>query len=210
MTDKNDENGKAFFTCKECGSNNIEVVHSWETITHYRESVPCGCEVPNRYAYQRIYRKTLESYRCGWLSDYHCVEDWDRPDSIDGDTEDDQKDTLCEKCLDDALYDQSLTETEELENRRLPGTDTWEVRCGGCRRELEFGWESPDLGGRIFPVECDDFDPDKLYPEPRYEEAWKERGWWSTNSIENGPEADDNANKGSDSMHAAGSKQERG
>lgn len=49
--------------------------------------------------------------------------------------------------------------------------------CAGCDREIEFGWSAPNRGGGIFPVECADFSPKGLWPEPRYLDAWQQRGW---------------------------------
>ena len=49
-----------------------------------------------------------------------------------------------------------------------PGNDRFFVNCASCDREIEFGWESPNWGGRIFPVECSDFIPEKIWPKPRY------------------------------------------
>ena len=51
------------------------------------------------------------------------------------------------------------------------------VRCGGCRREIEFGWSHPERAGRIWPAECSDFNPWKGVPEPRFTESWHKKGW---------------------------------
>jgi hypothetical protein len=51
------------------------------------------------------------------------------------------------------------------------------VRCHRCDREVEFGWSHPDRGGRIWPVECVDFNPWLSWPESRYVESWHTKGW---------------------------------
>ena len=54
------------------------------------------------------------------------------------------------------------------------------VHCDGCDREIEFGWSHPDRGGRIWPVECEGFNPWKSWPDPRFKESWTKK---NTNSL---------------------------
>jgi hypothetical protein len=63
----------------------------------------------------------------------------------------------------------------ELEDN--PGNDKFYVNCAGCDREIEFGWSQPNRGGGIFPVECSDFNPEGIWPEPRYLDSWQKKGW---------------------------------
>ena len=51
------------------------------------------------------------------------------------------------------------------------------VVCDKCGHEIEFGWSHADRGGRVWPVECSDHNPGLSFPEERFEEAWKRRGW---------------------------------
>jgi hypothetical protein len=51
------------------------------------------------------------------------------------------------------------------------------VNCANCDREIEFGWSQPNRGGGIFPVECSDFTPGKIWPEPRFLDSWRQKGW---------------------------------
>ena len=59
-------------------------------------------------------------------------------------------------------------EYEIYEPEENPGNDEFYVNCAGCDRAIEFGWSQPNRGGRIFPVECSDFMPGNIWPEPRY------------------------------------------
>ena len=52
------------------------------------------------------------------------------------------------------------------------GNDSFYVNCAGCDREIEFGWSRPDRDGGIFPMECSDFIPEEIWPEPRYLDSW--------------------------------------
>lgn len=66
---------------------------------------------------------------------------------------------------------------EVFESEDNPGNDKFYVNCAGCDREIEFGWSESNRGGGIFPVECSDFIPGKIWPEPRYLDSWQKKGW---------------------------------
>jgi len=66
---------------------------------------------------------------------------------------------------------------EILEPESDTGSDKYFVNCAGCDREVEFGWSKLNRGGLIFPVECSDFNPDGLWPEPRYLDSWHKKHW---------------------------------
>jgi hypothetical protein len=68
-------------------------------------------------------------------------------------------------------------EYEIYEPEDNPGNDKFFVNCASCDREIEFGWLQPNRGGGIFPVECSDFIPGTIWPEPRYLDSWKQKGW---------------------------------
>lgn len=78
--------------------------------------------------------------------------------------------------------DISSSEPEEYEiyePEYNPGNDKFYVNCASCDREIEFGWSQSNRGGCIFPVECSDFIPGKYWPEPRYLDSWRQKGWLS-------------------------------
>ena len=66
---------------------------------------------------------------------------------------------------------------EMFESQSNPGNDKFYVNCADCDREIEFGWSQPNRGGRIYPVECSDFLPENVWPDPKYVELWQGRGW---------------------------------
>jgi hypothetical protein len=68
-------------------------------------------------------------------------------------------------------------EYEIYESEDNPGNDQLYVNCAGCDREIEFGWSQANHGGGIFPVECSDFIPGEIWPEPRYLESWHQKHW---------------------------------
>jgi hypothetical protein len=68
-------------------------------------------------------------------------------------------------------------EYEIFEPHRNPGNDKFYVNCTNCDREIEFGWSQPKRGGGIFPAECSDFNPEEIWPEPRYLDSWQKKGW---------------------------------
>ncbi|MFL6283546.1 MAG: hypothetical protein ACJ74Q_10445 [Pyrinomonadaceae bacterium] len=112
--------------------------------------------------------------RVGDLDEEHRVPTWEEPEKIDaGEPEEDESETLCVVCVAEAEESDWRLEDDGSE------TDEEEffVRCGGCHREIEFGWSHPDRGGRFWPVDASDFNPWKSWPEPRYVESWRAKGW---------------------------------
>ena len=76
--------------------------------------------------------------------------------------------------------DDSATEPEEYEMHEAQTSresDEFFVNCADCDREIEFGWSEPDRRGLISPVEFSDFDPLETWPDPKYADAWEQRGW---------------------------------
>ena len=74
-------------------------------------------------------------------------------------------------------------EYEIYEPEDNPGNDKFFVNCASCDREIEFGWAQPNRVGGIFPVECSDFNPGEIWPEPRYLDSWQQKGWLSTGKV---------------------------
>ncbi len=63
-------------------------------------------------------------------------------------------------------------------------SDEFFINCGNCDREIEFGWSEPDRRGLILPVEFSDFNPRESWPDPKYVDAWQQRGWLRTGHIQ--------------------------
>jgi hypothetical protein len=145
------------FTCTECGDHELIVTHIW--------IIKAG---ENREHW----------LKWGPLKDDHHW-DFEFKEMAEECTEDE-----VERC-DFGEFEQndSTSEPEEYETHET-GTDRDEdvffVNCGRCDRELEFGWSQKDCRGLIFPVELSDFLPSNCWPNPKYLDTWKRKGWLQT------------------------------
>ena len=153
------------FSCKECGSNEVLVYHNYDLIRDYIEV--------NRDELV-VYEKRITEYWEEWgpLDETHR---WEYEDSEKTGSDDELLDyySVDEDDLEEYL------EAAEAEIIIEVDEDSHEffVLCAGCEREIEFGWSHPDRGGRIWPAESSDFNPWKSWPEPRYRESWRIKGW---------------------------------
>jgi len=153
-TTMNDEKPLAF-TCKTCGIHNLNVFRFWTILAgpdteNWQEWGPLDAD--HRWHFE--FKKKLEKADTG--------EQWD----------------FAEYARDLSSSGPEAYEIHEPESN--PGNDRFYVNCAGCDREIEFGWSQSNRGGRIFPVECADFNPKGIWPEPRYLNAWQQRGWLKT------------------------------
>ena len=148
------DNNLYTFTCKSCGSHNLIVTHVW--------SILAGI---NSERWQEW----------GPLKDNHHWQ-YEFKEKI----EENEDNEVQRGDLGDYQEDDSATEAEDYEvfepetNRE---SDEFFVNCGNCDREIEFGWSQPDRRGLIFPVEFPDFNPIEIWPDPKYVDAWQQRGW---------------------------------
>lgn len=143
------------FTCKTCGGHSINVFRSWTILAgpdseSWQEWGPLEANHLWRFEFKKKIEKDDE------------VEGWD----------------FAEYAKDDSSSKPEEYEVYEPEDN--PGNDEFYVNCASCDREIEFGWSQPNRGGRIFPVECSDFVPDGIWPEPRYLDSWQQKGWLKT------------------------------
>lgn len=160
-----EELGDMEFTCKNCGRNKLIVLDKYSTITRF----------------ERVSKEDLKIYhgqlieeweRTGELGDDHRIK-WDgSPVRFGSEEEINDWDNINQNDLQEI-------DVEESYQERTLDEETWEVYvlCGGCNREIEFGWSHENRGGRIWPAECPDHKPYKSFPEPRYIESWREKGW---------------------------------
>ena len=145
------------FTCKTCGGHNLTVTRVWNILAgpiseRWQEWGPL--EADHLWHYE--YKEKIEQ---------------------ESDNEEERED------LRELAEDDSASEPEEyeiFEPEDNPESDEFFVNCAGCDREIEFGWSQPDRGGRIFPVECSDFIPGEIWPEPRYLDSWQQKHWLRT------------------------------
>ena len=169
------------FTCKECASHALVVVHEYTETQHYEVTLECKCgTASDGIAARRLYHTAATCRTEGYLDEDHRGEEESDPEEIeDLGEEEDEYELFCDKCVTNAAdSDWNVTKQEYKVD-----DDEFYVYCGGCEplREIEFGWSHPGRGGRIWPVECTDFNPFKSCPELRYIKAWLEKGWISPN-----------------------------
>lgn len=171
------------FTCSDCGEH-IQVVERVSTILHWRETVvPCHCEGGGRiaglfmdvWAQKQIERGVLDNSHRWQVTETEAMEDEPPGNGTFMLT--------CPRCYcDPHNYHKDengigILDTVDYGVQSRTSEIEYFVRCAGCLRELEFGWSHPGRIGPVWPCENGDFDPCDVWPEPRYAQAWKERGW---------------------------------
>jgi hypothetical protein len=147
------------FTCETCGGHKLIVTHVWTILAG-----------PNSESWQEW--GPLEANH---LWHYEFKEKMEQDKDEEGEVE---RGDFGEFLEDDS--DSEPEEYEIFEQESDLESDEFYVNCAGCDREIEFGWSGPDRGGRIFPVECSDFIPREVWPEPRYLDSWQQKHWLRT------------------------------
>jgi hypothetical protein len=144
------------FTCKTCGDHRLTVSRIWLTLAGPgRERWQEWGPLKGNHLWQFKFREKIEKEIDQNKDDE--VRRWD----FGGYTE-----------------DSSSSKPEEnkiFKQESYPVGDKFYVNCAGCEREIEFGWSQPNRGGRIYPVECSDFIPGNVWPDPKYADVWKQR-----------------------------------
>ena len=148
------------FTCKKCGSHELIVTHLW--------SILAG---PDSESWQE-WGPLEADHR--WHYDFKEQIEKEEDDEV-------ERGDFGEFAEDDS--DSEPEEYEMLERDDDPESDEFYVNCAGCDREIEFGWSQPDRDGRIFPVDCSDFVPLQIWPDPKYVDVWQQRGWLRTGNV---------------------------
>jgi len=163
------------FTCKDCESHELSVVWQEDRKFYCKEELECfdNCsnlgELAAVVEYQRIDR-----YKCwGPLDEDHHFTQEDE-EKIETLSENENVQIFCEDCHEAADPRQWNFHEESDDSDNEYG---FFLYCDGCDREIEFGWSHPNRGGRIWPAECEDFNPWKCWPEPRYKEKWAKKNW---------------------------------
>ncbi len=157
----NDTTQPRRFTCKTCGGHELIVTHIWNILAGN-----------NSERWQEW----------GPLKDNHHWH-YEFEEKIEKNADDEvQRGDFGEFQEDDSETEPEEYETYESETSRE--SDEFFVSCGNCDREIEFGWSQPDRRGLIMPVEFLDFNPVKSWPDPKYVDAWQQRGWLQTGHIQ--------------------------
>ena len=149
------------FTCKTCGGHKLTVSHVWTILAG-----------PESESWQEW--GPLEANHF-WRFEFKEKVEEDEDDEV-------ERGDFGEFAEDDSAS--KPEEYEKFEQESDPESDEFYVNCASCDREIEFGWSEPNRGGRIFPVECSDFIPGEIWPEPRYLNSWQQKHWLSTGKEE--------------------------
>ncbi len=172
------EDEVAFFKCKHCGSRTLLFTYLVHVCTRYESTLACQCGKDDQAASRRE-QVTTRQEESGYVTkDRHVqVEDSEILEEIDRDVEDEQ--VTCTKCYEEYGHEVHLWEEIcEPEVDRDDDAGDLTIRCGGCDREIEFGYSHPNKQGCIFLGEDDSaFDPLRTFPDPKYMEKWRARGW---------------------------------
>jgi hypothetical protein len=165
----------SLFRCRDCGADELVVEHRYDLIHTYSVSIPCTCE--GEHGTASFSRRT---FRVPWREwgplgeDHH----WSYEDNEEGEKGEEDElefEAACFPCSVVAGDGEAEIATEETQVDEE--SHEFFVFCGGCGREIEFGWSHPDRGGRIWPAEANDFNPWKSWPEPRFVDSWREKNW---------------------------------
>jgi hypothetical protein len=146
------------FTCKTCGGHGLTVSRVWfvlagSSIEGWQEWGPLKGNHFWQFKFKEKIEKETNKHKDDKVSRWEFGKD--------------TKDSSSSKPGENKLFEQESS----------PAGHKFYVHCAGCDREIEFGWSHPNRGGRIFPVECSDFLPEEVWPDPKYVEVWRQRGW---------------------------------
>lgn len=146
------------FTCKTCGGHELTVSRVWNILAGPEsESWQEWGPLKANHLWQFKFREKIEK-------------------EIDQNKDDEgRRWDFGEYTKDNSSSKPEVYEIFEPEDN--PGNDKFYVNCANCDREIEFGWSGPNRSGGIFPVECSDFVPGEIWPEPRYLESWHQKHW---------------------------------
>ncbi len=142
------------FTCSNCGGHEAVVSRVW--------SIQAGTDSETWKEWGKL------------KDDHHWAFEFE--EKIEANEDDEvQAGDFGEFQEDDSETEAEEYETHETETNRE--SDEFFVNCGDCDREIEFGWSEADRRGLIWPIEFSDFDPMQSWPDPKYVDAWEQRGW---------------------------------
>jgi hypothetical protein len=172
-----EEDEVPFFECKDCGSKRLEFTCTVEVLKTIKKVLPCRCGDGEEAAWRNEWRR-VEVEQTGYVrANRHLhIEASDETQELDNGTDDDE--IGCEDCYNKYKDRADRWQVRESDSKPEDDDSDLTITCGGCGREIEFGYSHANKQGRIFLGEDDvDFNPWKTFPDPKYVEAWRERGW---------------------------------
>jgi hypothetical protein len=166
-----DKEGNELFTCKECGSHRVKVVHQYMTTTTTQQSMPCAC-VPRAIAATRRILHVDSWEESFELDGQHRWSDpLGEPEKLESVDDEAEIEVTCKSCYEKGTWPAEEDDLSQ-EPREEQGSRDHRVECMGCGRELAFAWSHPGSDnkgtGLIWPVECTDYNPTLVWLDPRY------------------------------------------
>jgi hypothetical protein len=164
-----------FFTCRQCGSRSVEYIAAIMTEDVTESSLPCRCGAAD-VALTRTVTRSMHIQGSGHVLKDRQPHEEER-DILDEEIEEEHGPVECQRCVNLFAGREDLWDVEEVSTTDEGDRDLT-LHCGGCRREIEFGYSHESKQGRLWLDQDDrDFNPWKCFPDPRYREAWEARGW---------------------------------
>ena len=171
---ENDHGDQPMYCCENCSHEQFSVICKHTQLSDEIRTLKCECERSEDHAVRQVTIITELGERSGELDDTHHFQL--SPSELEVEDRQVGEDEVgCRECLDKSGGNEDAWEVERTDPRIE--NEYIEVRCDGCGHEIEFGWSHEDRGGRIWPVESADHNPWLSWPEPRFIDNWKERGW---------------------------------
>ena len=162
------------YECENCGADWFVFYTTCDEEQTVVGELACSCG-EHHVAASHSVRNTRTVQEWGGLEVDHHVERQCSCAVQDEESEEQDREVSCRSCFDDAEPDDWTTDIQEWET--IDNSDYFELKCDSCGHEIEFGWSHSGRGGRIWPVESSDFNPRKSFPEERFVERWRRRGW---------------------------------
>ena len=163
---------KHLYTCESCGGHALVLRRTYQTVQVQSYVLPCSCETADTAATREI-QVTTTCVETSDLGEDHAPHEGER-EIENEETEELDEQIDCERCH--RRHPERWEVAEISEEETDADSDYTEVLCAECGHEIEFGYSHPE-GGRIWPCEASDFNPWRCFPDRRFYEAWKRRGW---------------------------------
>lgn len=168
-----DDESTPDYKCENCSSSVFIVIHTFDELQNLRLTLSCSCGDTD-IAATEDFLVTGTNTCIGRLDSGHRVE-WEEDEFEEKDRERVDYSIYCQRCFESPDFEWECEPLDDWETDEK--SEYYEVRCEACGHEIEFGWSHPIRGSRIWPCESSDFNPWKCFPETRFIEAWKRRGW---------------------------------
>lgn len=183
--DNNEEVTRIDFTCDRCTSQSLLVTCYYDTRQDCTGTLPCKCGFAQDgiAAIKKGHATRSYSYWCILQANHSFhFEDWGAatdPEFFDRIVPEpkprkkvDKHKVFCKRCAKEAKpQDWNVSEGS---TQKVEESIDYLVSCNSCFRLVPFGWGEQDRGGGVWPIESEDFNPYRVWPDPEYKEEWDE------------------------------------